>query len=129
MDTVETDVVHGRIQQLAVEKDKTLYRVAEDGGLEKNAIYNMIQRGSLPTIKTLGKICKGLDIGLSDFFEDEQEQHTESHIELPMTEEDYFLIELFHSIREKEDRIRFLGYAQGMRDILNNKSPNKQDEK
>lgn len=117
MDTVETDIVHKRIIYIARIKGKTLYKVATDGGMERNAIYNMIKRGSMPTLPILGKICKGLDVSLKDFFDENVELKPES--DQQMTDDDCFLIEIFHSIPERDNRKRFIGYAEAYRDLVN----------
>ncbi len=71
MDEIATDYIYCRIKTLADEVEKSLYRVAVDGGLERNQIYNMMERGSMPDLRILDKICRGLDVTLKEFFDEE----------------------------------------------------------
>lgn len=44
------------------------YRVAVDGGLERNQIFNMMKRGSMPEIPVLDKICQGVRCNIKRIF-------------------------------------------------------------
>lgn len=104
MDEIATDYIYCRIQTLADEVEKSLYRVAVDGGLERNQIYNMMKRGSMPEIPVLDKICRGLGVTLSEFFD--KDFHVDKNV--------ITLIETYNSFQEQDARNRFTRYVVGL---------------
>ena len=60
--------VHNRINELAEERGITPYELARRAGMAQSSLYNMFERGTMPKIETLERICKGLGIDMSDFF-------------------------------------------------------------
>ncbi len=57
-----------RIQELCSERGISSYKLAQLSGIPKNTINNMIAEDRIPTIPTIEKICKGLNITLAQFF-------------------------------------------------------------
>ena len=64
---IEQDVLK-RIQQLLDFKHWSLYKLAKKSGIAYSSLNNIFNRQTCPTVITLEKICKGLDISLSEFF-------------------------------------------------------------
>lgn len=64
----EHDVLN-RIQFFLDFKHWSLYKLAKESGLAYSSLNNIFNRKTCPTIVTLEKICKGLDISLSEFFD------------------------------------------------------------
>jgi len=58
-----------RIQYLIDFKHWSLYKLAKESGLPYSSLNNIFNRKTLPTIPTLEKICTGLGISMSDFFD------------------------------------------------------------
>ena len=57
-----------RIEQLCEQKQMSRYRLAQKSGIAQSSISTLLNRQSIPTIATLEKICKGLDMTLAQFF-------------------------------------------------------------
>lgn len=60
-----------RIQELCSERNITAYKLAQLSGIPKNTMNNMIAEDRIPTIPTIEKICRGLNITLAQFFTSE----------------------------------------------------------
>ena len=63
------DKVFERIKCLCDAKQYTMHRLAKESGLPYSSLNNIIHRRTCPTVGTLAKICKGLDITLPEFFD------------------------------------------------------------
>ena len=63
------DKVFERIEYLCKKKHYTMYRLAKEAELPYSSLNNIIHRRTCPTVSTLEKICKGLNITLSEFFD------------------------------------------------------------
>lgn len=64
---IETDVLN-RIQYFLRYKHWSVYKLAKESGLPYSSLNNIFNRKTCPTLPTLEKICKGLNISLSEFF-------------------------------------------------------------
>ena len=62
-----------RIEQLCEQKQMSRYRLAQKSGISQSSISTLLNRQSVPTIQTLEKICKGLDMTLAQFFSEDDE--------------------------------------------------------
>lgn len=61
-----------RILKLCNERGITPNKLSTISGMTQSTINNIINTGSKnPTISTIKKICDGLEITLSDFFDDD----------------------------------------------------------
>ncbi len=61
-----------RIIMLCQERNITLNKLSTISGMTQSTINNIINTGSKnPTISTIKKICDGLEISLSEFFDDD----------------------------------------------------------
>lgn len=61
-----------RIEQLCEQKQMSRYRLAQKSGISQSSISTLLNRQSVPTIQTLEKICKGLDMTLAQFFSEDE---------------------------------------------------------
>ena len=63
-------VVAQRILQLCVERDLTLNMLGTICGITQSTLNNIVNGGSRnPTVSTIKKICDGLEMTLSQFFD------------------------------------------------------------
>ncbi len=100
--------VHKRINDLAEERGLTPYELAKRAGMAQSSLYNMFERGTMPKIETLDRLCKGMDIDMSDFFVIWSKPRAGGY----MTEKDALLVEVNHDLTEwNQDHL--LVYAKG----------------
>ena len=64
------EAVAKRIENLCRERNITIYKLAKDGGMNKNTIYQ-VKDCSTVTLNTIYEICATLNISLKEFFDDE----------------------------------------------------------
>ena len=64
------DVIE-RIKDLCAARSFSFYRLAKESGIPYSTLSNILNRGNLPSIPTLAKLCHGLGIELDDFFRTE----------------------------------------------------------
>ena len=62
--------VNERIRTQMNERGWTPYRLAKESGLSDGTVGNIFRRNTVPSMATLGAICRGLKISLSQFFAD-----------------------------------------------------------
>lgn len=66
------DAIAKRILDLCGERGITPNKLSTISGMTQSTINNIINTGSKnPTVSTIKKICDGLEITLSEFFDDE----------------------------------------------------------
>lgn len=65
---MENEVIN-RINYFLDFKHWTIYQLAKESGIPYSSLNNIFLRNTCPTIPTLERICKGLGISLSEFFE------------------------------------------------------------
>ena len=75
------DVI-GKLNRLRLERNLSVYRLAELSGINQSTLANTFSRGTMPSIKHLELMCDTLGISLSQFFADDEEpmQLTQSEI-------------------------------------------------
>ena len=66
----EKNYVLTRIYQFLNERGWTIYRLAKESDLAYSSLNNIFVRNTVPSVVTLEKICDGLNISLSQFFDD-----------------------------------------------------------
>lgn len=64
----ESDVI-ARIKDLCEARNWTIYRLAKQSGITYSTLCTMLHKSTAPSIPTLVKLCRGLDISLSEFFD------------------------------------------------------------
>ena len=55
----------------------TIYKLSRESGIPTSTIFNMLRRGTSPSVSTLEKLCRAWCISLSQFFSDEAVSETE----------------------------------------------------
>lgn len=63
------DQVFERILYLCRIKHYTMYHLAKEADLPYSSLNNIVHRRTCPTVGTLAKICRGLNITLPEFFD------------------------------------------------------------
>ena len=76
------DAVAIRIQQLCAEKGIAVHELAMLSGVAPSTVYSMLDpRRRELSVVTVKKLCDGLDISISDFFDDEIFRSLEQEIQ------------------------------------------------
>lgn len=57
-----------RLNELRLERNMSVYRLAELSGLNQSTLANTFSRGTPPSVKTLEAICDTLGITMAQFF-------------------------------------------------------------
>lgn len=65
---IENEVL-GRIREFLKLNKWSIYKLAKESGIPYSSLNNCFLRNTYPTIPTLEKLCAGLNISLSDFFD------------------------------------------------------------
>ncbi len=66
-----SEAIQQRIINLCKEKNITLNKLATNSGLPYSTVFSIFYgKSKSPKVATILHICEGLDIELSDFFED-----------------------------------------------------------
>lgn len=68
MADAENEVLQ-RIREFLKLNHWSIYKLAKSSGVPYSSLNNCFLRNTLPTIPTLEKLCAGLNISLSDFFD------------------------------------------------------------
>ena len=106
MDVVD---IHNRIKSLAEERGLSLYELARKSGLALSSLYNMFERGTMPKIETLEKICDGMNVSMSDFFAFHSRPNEGGYL----TDNDIVLLQINRNLSERNQE-HLLVYARGM---------------
>lgn len=59
-----------RINELRIQRNWTVYKLAEESGIGQSTLANMFTRKTLPSLTTLQMICDAYKISLAEFFGD-----------------------------------------------------------
>ena len=79
MDTYQA--VKNRISALSGEKGITINKLATESGIAPSTIKNILYGKSVnPGIVTLKKLCDGMDVSLTDFFDTKEFSELEQEI-------------------------------------------------
>ena len=57
-----------KLNELRLERNLSVYRLAELSGLNQSTLANIFSRGTIPSITTLEAVCETLGLTLSQFF-------------------------------------------------------------
>ncbi len=58
-----------RIQEICDDNQLSLSRLALKGGITPSVLYEIRAKGKIPSVVTLKKLCDGVNITLSEFFD------------------------------------------------------------
>ena len=62
-----------KLNKLRLERDMSVYRLAEVSGINQSTLANTFSRGTIPSLKHLEIICQSLGITLAQFFTEDEE--------------------------------------------------------
>lgn len=96
----EQDVLN-RIQELIQFKHWSVYKLAQESDLPYSSLNNIFNRKTCPSIITLEKICNGLGISLSEFFNFTEIPFHSDNITLEQQE----LINAYSSLSNKDKEL------------------------
>lgn len=89
------DVIE-KLNRLRLERNMSVYRLAELSGINQSTLANTFSRGTPPSIKHLESMCETLGVSLSQFF-------AEDEATLPLTRSEMRMIVNY---RKLPDQIR-----------------------
>ncbi len=61
-----------KLNELRLERNMSVYRLAELSGINQSTLANTFSRGTVPSIKNLELLCNTLGVSLSQFFADDE---------------------------------------------------------
>ena len=62
-----------RIKELCNKKNMSQYELAKRAGMTQSSLSTLLNKGNVPRITTLEKVCKGFGITLAQFFAEDEE--------------------------------------------------------
>lgn len=89
------EYVAERLKELCGKHHMTKYRLSQLTGMSQTALANILEKGSIPTIPTIERICSVFGITVSQFFAKEGER-------LDLTKEQEELLDLWDMLDKKE---------------------------
>lgn len=96
-----------RIKELCEKKDMTMYALAQKTGISQSSLSNIMNRGSVPTFLTLGRICDGLGMSLAQFFSEGEDRPD-------LTAEQKKVLEVWEALSDREKEAVEI-YVRGIR--------------
>lgn len=103
-----------KLEELLKERSWTLYRLAKESDVPYSSLSNMFARNTQPTISTLEKLCTGLGISMSTFFDTPLLTPPNTVV---LTDEEKELIELYRELNT-HDRELLFAYLHGLSRVL-----------
>lgn len=116
--SIKVSEISKEIIRLCKERNITSYELAKRSGLNNSSVRNMTQKGTTPTYKTLSRMCYGLGITVSQFF-------NQSDFLEKLSPEERELME-FYLKMDRYNRQRLLQYAREILAIQNSSQTPKQ---
>lgn len=97
---IENNEVLQRIRELLKLNRWSIYKLAKESGVPYSSLNNCFLRNTCPTVSTLEKLCAGLGISLSDFFNFKENPLRDTSL----SEDEQNLLSAYRklSIRDKE---------------------------
>ena len=86
------DVIR-KLNQLRLERNMSVYRLAELSGINQSTLANTFSRGIAPSIKHLELICEAMGVTLAQFF-------TEDEISMRLTPKEINFMKNFRKLPE-----------------------------
>lgn len=75
-----------RLNRLRLERNMSVYRLAELSGINQSTLANSFSRGTVPSIKHLEMMCEVLGVSLSQFFAENESPMQLSPSEIKLIE-------------------------------------------
>lgn len=101
-----------RIKELCAAKKWSVYRLAKESDIPYSSLNNIFIRNTHPTVPTLEKICNGLGITMSEFFENDLSTDY-SLRRNTLSQDEYDLLEIYDSLHT-QDKAMLIAYAKGL---------------
>lgn len=60
-----------RLNKLRLQRNMSVYRLAELSGLNQSTLANTFSRGTVPSIRNLECMCEAMDISMAQFFSED----------------------------------------------------------
>lgn len=98
--------VNARIKRLCEERNITYYELAKRSDIPYSTLSTMLHKSNQPSLITLRKICDGLGITLSHFFNTENDS-------VALTESQNECLSLFNLLSVEEQKLT-IAYMKGM---------------
>ncbi len=112
MNDIPNNATLNRIKELCNERGWSIYRLAKEAEIPYSSLNNIFVRNTHPTVPTLEKICHGLKISLSDFFENKIPCDFALRYNT-LSEDEMDLLETYHRLPADDKRI-LIAYAHGL---------------
>ena len=61
-----------KLNDLRLERNMSVYRLAELSGINQSTLANTFSRGAIPSVQNLEKICNTLGVSLAQFFTEDE---------------------------------------------------------
>lgn len=71
-----------RINELRIKQNWSIYKLAEESGVNQSTLSNMFSRQTMPSITTLKQICDAFGISMSDFFNNEANEYSDEELNI-----------------------------------------------
>ena len=97
------EYVAGNINDLCKKRHVSKYRLAQLTGIAQSSLGRIIANESTPSLQTLEKICSALDVTLSQFFQDEKENHLTD--KQNVTEKQKEVLEIWNDLSADEQAV------------------------
>ena len=110
MSKIQPNWVIQRISDMLKQRNWSVYRLAKQSDLPYSSLNNLFVRNTMPTISTLMKICKGLNISMSEFFADDTPKFNEIDT---LTPDEKTLLEKYRKL-DKTDKALLQAYISGL---------------
>lgn len=104
---MKEEYVLSKVTQLLEERNWTLYRLAKEADISYSTLSNTFHRNNVPSVSTLMRVCDGLGITLSEFFDEEGTAVKK------LTIADQRLLADFHRLPREEKKL-LTAYMQGL---------------
>lgn len=89
-----------------------MYRLAKESDIAYSNLNNMMNRNTQPSIPTLRKICNGLGITLSEFF-DETGNPSELEYKTALSQKENSIIDCYRHLSPRDQEL-FQAYLLGL---------------
>lgn len=91
----------------------SIYKLAKLSDIPYSSLNNIFVRNTQPTVPTLMKICSGLGMSLSQFFDDEMFSNGTTCNFDWLTEDEQSLIQVYRTLNKTKKQV-LCAYAQGL---------------
>ena len=88
-----------RMNELCERKKISRYQLSAMTGISQSALSAIVKKKTIPTLITLNKICKGLGISLSEFFENGERRRSGN-----ISEDQREVLDLWDTLTKEEQR-------------------------